>query len=196
MKSAAVVLVTIAVMGSGARAESKESSPDPAAVAAGEANLESQAKRRGLTFGVSFGPSVTIGGGTGTGGAASFKLGQVATPRTVIAFELNGSAQRRKVAMGDIATNTISSFTVGAQYWVGPSLWIRGLGGIGFHHCDRCDSDLSDRDRVGLAGSAGLGIDLARARGVVLGLEGYGVSQLNRDGLLTTLVFALSLSVE
>jgi hypothetical protein len=91
------VVVSTAVFAGLAHADDKpvkEPTPDPAAQLAGEeANLESTARRKGFTFGISIGPSVTIGGGTGTGGAVSLKLGQVAGPRTVISFELNGSGQ-------------------------------------------------------------------------------------------------------
>ena len=205
MKLAAIVLVTIASV-SGARAETPESAPDPEATRAGDANLESLAKRRGFTFGASLGPSVTIGKGTGTGtgGAVSLRLGQVATPRTVISFELNGGAQLRRVptgtdAMGkvisELRTNSIASFLAGAQYWFGPSIWIRIAGGLGVTTCQKCSNDMDTR-RAALAGGGGLGVDIARARGLVLGVEAYNVSQISRDGLQTTLVFALSLMVD
>jgi len=53
-----------------------------------------------------------------------------------------------------------------------------------------------DTRRAALAGGGGLGVDIARARGLVLGVEAYNVSQISRDGLQTTLVFALSLMVD
>jgi len=205
VKLVAIVLVAIASV-AGARAEPPEAAPDPEATRAGEANLESLAKRRGFTFGGSLGPSVTIGKGTGTGtGAAiSLRLGQVATPRTVISFELNAGGQLRRATTGldamgqpirELRTNSIASFLAGAQYWFGPSIWIRIAGGLGVTVCQKCSNDMDTR-RAALAGGGGLGVDIARARGLVLGVEAYSVSQLSRDGLQATLVFALSLSVD
>jgi len=206
VKLAAIVLLTIASMSSAAAEDAPDPSPDPVATRAGEANLESLAKRRGFTFGASIGPSVTIGKGTGTGtgGALSLKLGQVATPRTVIAFELNGSAQLSRVTTGldamgmpirEVRTNSIASFLAGAQHWFGPSIWIRISGGLGVTTCQKCKNDMDTR-RAALAGGGGLGVDIIRARGLVLGVEAYNVSQLGKDGLQATLVFALSLSVD
>ena len=65
---------------------------DPAAARAADANLESTASRRWFTGALALGPSITIGNGTGNGGALSLRLGQVATPHTVITFEIAGGS--------------------------------------------------------------------------------------------------------
>ncbi len=209
MKLAAVVLATIALLPSAVRADDDDhdSTPDPEATRAGEANLESLAKRRGFTFGGSLGPSVTIGKntGTGTGATLSLRLGQVATPRTVISFELNFSGQLRRVAtgmdaMGDVTTelrtNSVGSFLAGMQYWFGPSIWIRISGGFGVTTCQKCKDLTTDTRVATLAGGGGLGVDIVRWRGTVLAVEAYNVSQIGNDGLQTTLVSALSVSFD
>lgn len=207
MKLAAIVLLTIALVPSvGLANDETDSSPDPEATRAGEANLESLAKRRGFTFGASLGPSVTIGKVTGTGNGAtlSLRLGQVATPRTVISFELNGSGQLRRVGAGtdamgkpitELRTNSIASFLAGAQYWFGPSIWIRISGGFGVTTCQKC-KDGQDTRRGTLAGGGGLGVDIVRWRGTVLAVEAYNISQIGNGGLQTTLVSAISLSFD
>ena len=208
MKLAAIVLATIALLPSAALADDdNDPAPDPEATRAGEANLESLAKRRGFTFGASLGPSVTIGKntGTGTGGTLSLRLGQIATPRTVISFELNASGQLRRVATGmdamgnlttELRTNSVGSFLAGMQYWFGPSIWIRISGGFGVTTCQKC-KDLTTDTRVGtLAGGGGLGVDIVRWRGTVLAVEAYNVSQIGNGGLQTTLVSAVSLSFD
>ena len=208
MKLAAIVLATIALLPSAALADAdNDPEPDPEATRAGEANLESLAKRRGFTFGASLGPSVTIGKntGTGTGATLSLRLGQIATPRTVISFELNASGQLRRVATGmdamgnlttELRTNSVGSFLAGMQYWFGPSIWIRISGGFGVTTCQKC-KDLTTDTRVGtLAGGGGLGVDIVRWRGTVLAVEAYNVSQIGNGGLQTTLVSAVSLSFD
>lgn len=203
MKLAAIVLVTIALVPSAVLADDDDSAPDPEAVSAGEANLESLAKRRGFTYGAALGPSVTIGKstGTGTGATLSFRLGQVATPRTVISFQLNGSGQLRRVVTGEdvmgkpiseLRTNSVVSFLAGAQYWFGPSIWIRMNGGFAVTTCQKCKDNMDTR-RAGLSGGGGLGVDIVRARGLVLGLEAYNISQISKDGLQTTLISSVSL---
>ncbi|MBA3453744.1 MAG: hypothetical protein H0T42_11685 [Deltaproteobacteria bacterium] len=202
MKLAAIVLVTIALLPSAASAEDdSQPSADPEATRAGEANLESLARRRGFTFGASLGPSVTIGKstGTGTGATLSLRLGQVATPRTVISFELNGSAQLRRIALNEteseLRTNSVASFLAGAQFWFAPSMWIRISGGFGLTTCQKCKDDMDTR-RGTLAGGGGLGIDIVRWRGTVLVVEAYNVTQISKDGLQTTLVSAIAISFD
>ena len=203
MRLAAIVLVTIALVPSVGSADD-ETDPDPEATRAGEANLESLAKRREFTFGAALGPSVTIGKttGTGTGATLSLRLGQVATPNTVISFQLNVGGILRRVATGmdpmgkpttDLRTSTISSFLAGAQYWFGPSIWIRMNGGLAVTTCEKCTTAGADTRRAGLAGGAGLGVDVLRVRGLVLGVEAYNISQITKDGLQTTLVSSISL---
>lgn len=197
------VVVALAIAGTrDVRADAAEAPIDPEARRVGEeANLETTERRRGFVGGAFLGPSFTIGGGTGTGGTVSLRLGQVATPRTVIAFQLDGSGQLRKVSTGpgtsEIRTNSIGSFLVGMQHWIGPSLSVRLLGGVGVYTCAKCRSDLTDERRPGVAGGAGVGVDLVRfARGIVLALDVTSINQINRDGLVSTNTFGLGLSFD
>jgi len=210
VKRAAIVFVAFASVSTAAADgdDPPSTDPDEEATRAGEANLESTAKRRGFLFGASLGPSVTIGKsiGTGTGGTLALRLGQVATPRTVIAFEINAGAQVRRVGIGvdamdkpitEVRTNSVASFLAGAQFWFGPSIWIRINGGFGVTTCQKCSTDgTTDTRRGGLAGGGGLGVDIVRFKGLVLGVEAYNVTQLTKDGLQTTLISALSLTLD
>ena len=71
-----------------ATAATTDDTPDPAAVNAGEANLEPIAQRQGLAFTLAIGGAVTLGFGindsTGTGGSGVLRLAHVATPRSLI----------------------------------------------------------------------------------------------------------------
>lgn len=175
--------------------------PDPAAERAGFANLESIEHRRGLTFGASLGPSVTIGGGTGTGGDLALKLGHVATPTTVFTFVLGGSAQfHRSADMKTLIANNLTYALAGAQYWAGPSLWL-GIGvGAGTYHCNEClDHDTGLRPstkRAGPSGGVSAGVDLVRFKGVVLGLEVYSIGVITREGFVATGGMSLGLSFD
>lgn len=191
-------LIEALVVLASVRAVAAEPAPDPEARRVGqEANLETTERRQGFVGGAFAGPSFTIGSGTGTGGTLSLRLGQVATPRTVIAFELNGSGQPRKVTSGEVVTSTAASFLVGMQHWLGPSLSVRLLGGIGVYTCARCNANLTDDQRPGVAGGAGVGVDLVRfKRGFVLALDVTSVNQVNREGLVSTNTLGLGLSFD
>lgn len=175
--------------------------PDPAAERAGFANLESTEHRRGVTFGGALGPSVTIGGGTGTGGNLALRVGHVATPKTVFVFTLGGSAQlHRGGEMGKLIANNLTYALAGGQYWAAPSLWL-GLGlGAGTYHCNEClDQDTELRvttKRAGPSGGVSGGVDLVRFKGVVLGLEVYSIGVITRDGFITTSGMSLGLSFD
>ena len=207
MKPLAIALAAIvssvvsSVAVPGARADAPAAPPpDPAARRAGESNLETLERRRGLTGGIMVGPSFTIGTGVGNGGAVAVRLGQVATPSWVLTFELNGSAQLRRTGSGadaDTYTNSIASFLVGGQYWVGPSLWVRGAGGVGVYTCTKlCGGMAGSERRTGPAAAVGVGVDLARFKGLVLSIELSSINQLNRNGLLSTNGMALGLTFD
>lgn len=173
--------------------------PDPAAERVVEANLESIEHRRGIVFGAALGASVTIGGGTGTGGLLNLHLGHVATPRTVITFELNGSAQFHQNPAMELVANNITTVLAGFQYWVGPSLWFRGGLGAGTYHCNQCLNSVGQRPSTKAAGPAGgvsVGVDLVRFHGTVLGFELSSSSLLTRDGVIVTNAMSLGLSFD
>lgn len=196
MRAAALLLLLATTA---AHADDK---PDPAAERAGFANLESIEHRQGITFGAALGPSVTIGGGTGTGGDLALKLGHVATPKTVFTFVLGGSAQFHRNLNKDLVANNLTYALAGAQYWAAPSLWI-GIGfGAGTYHCNDCiDSDdmapvPKNTKRAGPSSGVSAGVDLVRYRGVVLGLEVYSIGVITREGFVTTGGMSLGLSFD
>lgn len=195
----ALVLAT-AVAHADDKAPPAEPKPDPAAERAGFANLESIEHRRGITFGASLGPSLTIGGGTGTGGDLALKLGHVATPKTVFTFVLGGSAQfHRSADMKTLIANNLTYALAGGQYWAGPSLWL-GLGlGAGTYHCNECLNDAGARvntKRAGPSGGLSAGVDLVRFKGVVLGLEVHSIGVITREGFVMTSGMSLGLSFD
>lgn len=198
---AAALLMT--PVGTLVQASPSESVSDPAALRAGEANLESKARREGVTFSVAIGPSLTIGSapvGTGTGGAVSLRLGHVATPSTVILFELEGAAQLHKNGtMGELVANNNTNLMTGAQSWIAPSLWVRAMAGVGRFQGNDIPigpNPSANIVLVGPAGELGVGIDLARWRGAVLGLELYSINMVNRTGLLSANGLSMSLAFD
>ncbi|MBA3458791.1 MAG: hypothetical protein H0T46_02440 [Deltaproteobacteria bacterium] len=193
MRAAAVLLVILASVAHA------EPTPDPAATRAGDANLESIEHRRGIVFGGALGPSVTIGGGTGTGGNLALKLGHVATPKTVLMMILGGSAQFHRDLNMNLVANNLTYALVGVQYWPGPSLWLNLSAGAGTYHCNQCVDEASIPQytkRAGPGGGVGAGVDLVRFRGVVLGLEVYSVGLITREGFIMTSGMSLGLAFD
>ena len=191
------LLAILVVMTGIAQAEDKV---DPEAKRVGEeANLESTAKRRGFVGGIYFGPSFTTGSTTATGGTVWLRLGQVATPNTVILFELGGATNFRKIDMtGPLYRDTLTAAMAGVQRWLTDSLSLRFMGGLGVYRCDNCVVP-GGRDtyvRVGLAGGFAIALDLVRFKGLVLSLEGSSTNQINREGLFSTNALQLGLSFD
>jgi hypothetical protein len=121
--------------------------PDPSAVEAGDANLETVSRRKGRNFTAAVGGGRTIGFGiddaVGTGGSVSLRLAQVASASTLITVEFGGIVLVHQVKKFDPSTcashldqitNQDTNIAVGAQYYVNRSLWIRGATGIGIYH--------------------------------------------------------------
>lgn len=147
---------------------------DRAEQAGGEANLESRAPRSGLTFSFSAGAGVTMGDGVGRGPAASFRIGHVATPTTVLTFELTGgSLLHQRAGTSALLHNELFSLMVGGLHYVSGSLWLRGAGGVVGYTIDTGDA-MSGASHGGLGGLGGVGVDLARWHYLVLGLETFG----------------------
>lgn len=187
---------------------SAEPPADPAATRAGEANLETLEKRQGFTFGVMVGPSLTFGADVGTGGALTLRMGQVATPSTVVSFELNGAAVFHRVedpadpdAPGRLVANSNTTLLAGVQHWVNPSLFLRAGAGVGNYRCNECGApDASGMRRTdkyaGVAGGFGAGIDVVRWGSLVLAFEVHSVTLFTLDGMLSNNSLGLALSVD
>jgi hypothetical protein len=147
---------------------------DRAEEAGSEANLEANAPRSGLTFSVSAGAGVTMGDGAGRGPAASFRIGHVATPTTVLTFELTGgSLLHQRAGNSALLHNDLFGLMAGGLHYVSGSLWLRGAGGVVAYTIDTGDA-MSGTAHGGLGGLGGIGVDLARWHYLVLGLETFG----------------------
>jgi hypothetical protein len=209
MIARAALLVACATTGAhadapqGAAAASADATPDPAVQDADEANLETTESRSGLTFAIQLGGGLTVGFGikdsVGRGGALSLRLGHVATRRTVITFELTGTASLHKAAMMSSAkANTDANLLTGAQYYVNRSLWLRAAGGVGVYtRRDASDaSGTKDITLVGPAALGGIGVELLRFKWAALGFEVGTSTMVSRDGLLIASVAGLDLSFD
>jgi hypothetical protein len=187
----------------------RPAAPDPAVVEAADANLESTANRRGLTFAVALGGGLMVGVGikdsVGRGGALSLRLGHVATPRTVITFELAITAALHRPSgtaaqmPSGIKPNSDANFLAGAQYYVNPSLWLRGAGGLGLYQGRAVavsNVAVGDVTLVGPALLAGAGLELARFKWAVLGIEVATSAMISGDGVLITGGVGLGLSFD
>jgi len=196
---ARAVLVLLPAVATLAHADAPASSPppvigapDPAVADAADANLESTENRSGLTFAAAFGGGLILGFGikdsVGRGGSLSLRLGHVATKRTVITFEIAGTAALHKPAMESrTETNTNTDLLAGALYYMNPSLWVRFAGGIGVYQGRQVTLSTGQLGNVTLSGPAmlaGVGVDLARFKSAVLGLEFGTSAMLSNDGVL------------
>lgn len=178
---------------------------EPALDRVGEANLETTASRKTLMATLAAGGSITFGVGIddvgGNGGAGSLRLGRVATPRALATLEISGTATLHRPAKdAPLATNNASGVLAGLQYFVGPSLWVRGGVGVGTYRAEQSDLDgtgtvIAHRVAYGAGFLGGAGVELARFRHVSLGLETFVLSLVTRDGDITTGAFLLDVSV-
>ncbi len=192
-----------------------EATPDPAAVQAGEANLESQAIRKGLVFTFAVGGAVTLGFGvndsTGTGGAGTIRLAHVATPRALVTLEVVGSALFHQVTEGmgpdaktSTYTNQVTNFLLGTQVYANPALWFRIAGGFGRYLGDHVLLESRPgtpqmRGQLRLAGpafSAGAGLDVVRWRRLRISAELQATGMVNREGLLSSGGFLVGLAID
>lgn len=159
-----------------------------------EANLESREPRAGVTFAVALGGGVQGGGGIGTGGAVSIRLGHVATRATVITFEITGTGKRHQGAGTDdpVVTDTNAGLLVGAQRYASRSLWFRLAGGADVYNKN---IGLDSRStHAGLGGLVGAGVDFVRWGYLALGVETFAMAGITGDGakLNTGFLFGLS----
>jgi hypothetical protein len=187
-----------------ARAEPK---PDPAALEAGDANLESIALRKGIVVTLGIGGGLTVGLGmdnaTGQGGAGTLRIAHVANRRTMVAIELVGSALFFKLKENASLYRTdAANFLLSAQYYVNPALWLRAGAGWGRYAGDRFVDEatmLEIRKRVRVAGpatSVGAGVDIIRLKRFRAGVEVSSTEMLNRDGILSSNSFLLGISID
>ena len=182
---------------------STDATPDPAVEDAAEANLETTESRSGLTFAIQIGGGLTAGFGitdsVGRGGSISLRLGHVATRRTVITFELTGTAALHKAAtMSSTKANTDANLLAGAQYYVNRSLWLRAAGGVGVYTRRDVRGATGNQDvtLVGPAALGGIGVELLRFKWAVLGFEIGTSAMVSRDGLLIASGAGLDLSFD
>lgn len=165
--------------------------PDAAVAQAADANLESTASRQGLTFTAVVGGGQIVGLGisdaAGRGGTVNLRLGHVATPHTVITFELGSTVTLHGQRGGATNANTNTNLLAGGQYYVNQSLWLRFAGGVGGFQgrsVRRPDGMLGDVTLVGPTALAGLGLEVARFKWAVLGFELGTSATINREGVL------------
>jgi hypothetical protein len=173
-----------------ARAESAPpaaEAPDPAVESAADANLESTATRRGFTLAGSLGAGLLVGlgieGPTGRGGSLDVRLGHVATPRTVITFEVGATLTLHGKEGMPVYTTTDTNLLAGAQYYVSESLWLRLAGGLGVYQASHVQGSNEDIHQIGPAVLGGIGIDIARFKRAVFGVE-IGTSVMVHSGAL------------
>jgi hypothetical protein len=205
VKLALALLLACTVAHAGGLQDQAVKDPDPAADRAGDANLESKEHRSGLTFAGSLGGSVTLGFGikdsVGRGGSLSLRLGHVATPRTLITFEVAFDAVLHQPPgmNSSIETNSNTDLVAGAQYYVNPSFWIRGGGGVGIYQGRQVALSNGQRGNLQLIGPAalgGFGIDFVRVKYVVFGFEGKVSAMASNQGVLMALALGLGLSID
>jgi hypothetical protein len=165
--------------------------PDPAVEYAADANLESTANRQGLTIAGSLGGGLLVGlgieGPTGRGGSLDIRIGHVATPRTVITFEIGATLTLHGKEGMPVYSTTDTNVLAGAQYYVSDSLWLRLAGGLGIYqasHVQAADNNVFiDVRQVGPAVLGAIGLDLARFKWAVFGVE-IGTSVMVHSGAL------------
>ncbi len=177
--------------------------PDPAAVDAGEANLESIAARKGVMFTFAVGGAFSFGLGmsnaTGQGAASTARLAHVANSRTVASIEIVNSTLFFPVS-GKLYQTNATNLLVSGQYYVNPALWLRAGVGFGRYFGEELrmgDAIFRKRFRLaGPAGSAGAGIDVLRLKRVRASLEVCSTALLNREGILSSNGLLLGLTID
>jgi hypothetical protein len=159
----------------------------------GEANLESNAPRDGITIAGALGGGLIISQGkTSSVPALSLRLGQVATPTTVVTLEVVGGTYTHKASTtGSTLLDSEVSLLVGGQVYILPSVWVRGAGGVGSH---TTDDGSGQTPHGGLSMLGGFGVDLVRSHYVVFGLEGFYIGNFVREGYTSLSSFGIGLS--
>jgi hypothetical protein len=164
-----------------------------------EANLESNERRKGFTIALAIGGDIMLGGdiGVGRGPWVSLRLGHVATRKTVITFELISTNGLHKEAEMDSPTLTDNNFGLfaGAQRYTSRTFWVRAAGGLSVLVTDVVFADQTGGNKPipGVGGLVGGGLDIARlGRYIpVIGLEGFGMASVSRNGVNVQLALGL-----
>lgn len=183
--------------------------PDSAATDAADANLESTATRRGMTFAAAFGGGFIAGFGidnsVGRGGAVAFRIGRVATPRTVITLEFDAAVLLHKRSdMSPVEANSNGALCAGAQYFVSSGLSLRLGAGVGAYTARGILPPPTvinpmpgavDQTTVGPVLLGGLGVELARIKWAVIGLEATTTAMIS-SGVLFGTSLKLGLSID
>lgn len=169
-----------------------------------EANLDPQESRRGFFLHAGLGPSVTIGGGTGTGAGASLVFGAVMRPTWVMVLALTANGQGHEV-MDELHINDYTSIGIGTQWWPNNgAIHARTTLGVGGYRCKQCTNPEQPTDPVpidytrrGVNGTFAVGVDLVRFKGLVWGLDVSAIFTVHGEpGVITALGFQSYLSLD
>jgi hypothetical protein len=177
---------------------SADPKPDRAVGSAGNANLESEAHRKGIVLQAGLGGGLVLGFGiagvVGNGASGSFRLGRVATENSLVTLELDLVTPRHAVAAmmnSDTYTDQSATFMLGGQFYLNQAAWVRLAGGLGVYHGDHRDMGIADVDLIGPAGAFGAGLEVVRFAHWALGLEMFTVGMINKDGLMSSTGFLI-----
>ncbi|MGE0395210.1 MAG: hypothetical protein AB7T06_00685 [Kofleriaceae bacterium] len=172
-----------------------------------EANLEPQHSRRGFFFHLGGGASITVGGGTGTGGTLSLVFGAVMTRELVMVLATTASGQGHEV-MDKLHINDYTSIGIGLQWWPGNgAVHVRGTAGFGGYRCKQCVDPAEetnpvpiDYQRRGIGLNGAVGVDIVRRGGFALGLELAFINTVHRlatsDGVIVGIASQLYASFD
>jgi hypothetical protein len=159
--------------------------PLPVAVRAGDANLEAEGPHTGLTLTLALlGSTVVAIDGTsdvGRGPGVSFRLGEAATPDSVVTLELTlGSMLHQS------ETNNAGLLLLGGQYFAKQSLWVRGATGLGAYTRRQSVNGMTvDSNIAGPAVLVGAGLDIVRRHKFAFGAELYIAGIVDSTGIVT-----------
>jgi len=195
------VLVAIVAL---ARIAAADPKPDRAVQEAGDANLESESHRKGITLQAAVGGGLILGFGVdgvvGNGGSLGIRLGRVATEKSLVTLEANVVVPRHavKATMGsETYIDADTSLLIGGQFYVNPALYLRVAGGLGAYHGEHKQDGavVQDIDLVGPAGAVGAGVEIIRFVRWAAGLEIFTTGMINRQGLISSSGFLISVIV-
>jgi len=173
------------------------SPPDPdAAEQAAEANLESP--RSGFRIALALGASMQLAAGlkdgSGAAGGASLRVGTAIGPRLAWLFDVTSTGFLRENAATNITINRNAAITLGLQWHLADSLWVRG--GAGLANFSRPSKEGTGDETLftGYGAVAGGGYDVVRRGGLAVSAELSFVAGLYPgDGLIGAGLFGVGL---